>query len=341
MKILVTGGTGYIGSHTVIELMTAGYEVISIDNYANSSPDRIRRIREITGQTLLNYPIDLCDMEATSEVFQKHTDIEGIIHFAAFMSVEESVKHPLKYYHNNLESLHTILSLSKRFGIKHLVYSSSCSVYGNVTRLPVTEFTPLQAAVSPYANTKLIGEQIIEAVAATEISTNFVLLRYFNPVGAHISGKNGEYPGNKPFNLLPIMVEVADGTRQEFTVYGTDYETRDGTCVRDYIHVSDIASAHILALQYLFEGKNTERIEVFNLGSGNGVTIREMIEAFETVNQLKLRYQFGAKRTGDVAAIYADCTKANKVLGWIPRFTLNDMVKSAWLWQQTLNNLSS
>ncbi|MBX7240267.1 MAG: UDP-glucose 4-epimerase GalE [Bacteroidia bacterium] len=334
--ILVTGGTGYIGSHTVIELMQAGYEVVSIDNYSNSSPDRIQRIYDITGQILTNYPVDLCNQDDTRAVFLKHRNIKGIIHFAAFMSVEESVMNPLKYYHNNLESLGNILSLSRQFGVKNIVYSSSCSVYGNVEKLPVTEETPLQKAVSPYANTKLIGEQMIQDFAGSSKGMNFVMLRYFNPVGAHISGKNGEYPGNKPFNLLPIMVEVADGTRRELTVYGTDYDTRDGTCIRDYIHVSDIASAHIQALEYMFEGKNQQKVEIFNLGSGNGVTLREMIHAFEKVNNVALNYTFGDRREGDVAAIYSDSTKAETRLGWKSRYSLRDMVESAWKWQQVL-----
>ncbi len=334
--ILVTGGTGYIGSHAVIELIKAGYDVISIDNYSNSSPDRIQRIFDITGLTLTNYPVDLCNLQETREIFLKHKNIQGIIHFAAFMSVEESVMNPLKYYHNNLESLGNILLLSEQYGIKNLVYSSSCSVYGNVEKLPVTEDAPLQKAVSPYANTKLIGEQMIHDFAKKG-TAQFILLRYFNPVGAHISGKNGEYPSNKPFNLLPIMVEVAEGTRQKLTVFGTDYDTRDGTCVRDYIHVSDIAEAHILALSFLFEQKNTSSVEIFNLGSGNGVTLKEIIDTFESVNQLSLNYEFGPKREGDVAAVYADCHKANRLLGWNPKFTLRDMMESAWKWHIQLS----
>lgn len=337
-KILITGGTGYIGSHTAIELLQdAKYEVISIDNFSNSSPHRLDSIKAITGKALQNYAIDLCDLAATEAVFAAHKDIVGVIHFAAFMSVEESVQNPLKYYHNNLNSLINVLTCCEKFGIQNVVYSSSCSVYGNVEKLPVSEDTPLQTAQSPYANTKLIGEQIIQDfVKNKEIKA--VFLRYFNPVGAHISGLNGEYPSNKPFNLLPIVVEVAAGIRKNFSIYGTQYPTRDGTCLRDYIHVSDIARAHTHALSFLLENTNISPIEIFNVGSGEGVTVQEIVDAFENVNGLKLTYQYGPARAGDVAAVYADNTKIRKVLGWHTQYTLADMVASAWQWQLHLQS---
>lgn len=332
-KILITGGTGYIGSHTAIELLQdTRYEVISIDNFSNSSPERLDNIAHITGKTLQNYAIDLCDFAAVESVFAAHQDIVGVIHFAAFMSVEESVQNPLKYYHNNLNSLINVLTCCEKFGVQNVVYSSSCSVYGNVEKLPVSEETPLQPAQSPYANTKLIGEQMIQDFVKNR-NIKAIFLRYFNPVGAHISGRNGEYPSNKPFNLLPIVVEVAAGIRKNFSIYGTKYPTRDGTCLRDYIHVSDIAAAHIHALSFLLENKQQVKIEVFNVGSGDGVTVQEMVDAFENVNQLKLTYQYGEARAGDVAAVYADNTKIRNLLKWEIKYNLADMVASAWQWQ--------
>lgn len=335
--ILLTGGAGYIGSHTFIELLAAGYRVISIDNFSNSSPDRLAHITEITGKDAKNYPIDLCNEADLRAVFKKHPDIIGVIHFAAFMSVEESVKNPLKYYYNNLNSLLNILKISEEYGVANIVYSSSCSVYGNPTQLPVSEATPLQKAASPYAQTKLIGEQMIQDFAKNS-HANFVMLRYFNPVGAHLSGKNGEYPSNKPYNLLPIIVETAAGIRPSFTIYGHDYPTKDGTCLRDYIHVSDIARAHIAALEFLAEQKNTEKVEIFNLGTGEGITVKEIVDAFEKVNEIALNYTIGEKREGDVAAVYADNTRAKKLLGWKPEVNLEDMMRSAWKWQQELMN---
>jgi UDP-glucose 4-epimerase len=333
--IIITGGAGYIGSHTLIELTFAGYEVISIDNFSNASPLRIQLVAEITGKTIKNYPIDLCDYSEVRRVFTKYPQAVGVIHFAAYMSVEESVQNPLKYYDNNLNSLRNVLAISEEMGIKNIVYSSSCSVYGNPEISPVSEQTPLQSATSPYAETKLVGEKMIADFAKVS-HANFIILRYFNPVGAHLSGKNGEFPSRKPYNLLPVIVEVAAGIRASFTIYGQDYPTKDGTCVRDYIHVSDIARAHISALVYIMAHKNTEQVEVFNLGTGKGVSVQEIVNAFESVNHIQLNYQIGERRAGDVVAVYADNSRAAALLGWSPQVNLEEMMQSAWKWQQFL-----
>lgn len=335
-KILITGGAGYIGSHTAIELLESGkYEVISVDNFSNSDEKRIERVQKITGKILQNYVVDVCDANALRGIFEQHSDIEGVIHFAAYMSVAESVANPLKYYHNNLVSLINILACCEAYKVKHFVFSSSCSVYGNVAQLPVTEATPLVKAESPYANTKLISEQMLHDFCKN-VPINCIFLRYFNPVGAHISGLNGEYPSNKPNNLLPIVVEVAAGVRKQMTIFGADLPTFDGTCVRDYIHVTDVATAHILALDYLSAGKNEEKLEIFNLGTGKGVSVKQIVESFERVNNLKLNYEYGPARAGDVVAVYADCTKATEKLGWTPQYDMEAMMASAWKWQQQL-----
>jgi len=336
-KILVTGGCGYIGSHAIIELVNGGqYDAISVDNYLNSFPGTMERIKTITGKEVQNYAVDLCDLEATRQIFVENPDIVGIIHFAALKSVGESMEFPLSYYHNNIQSQVNILKCCKEFGVEVMVFSSSCSVYGDAETLPVSEATPL-APISPYGRTKYMGEKIIEDFVASEPNgTQIMGLRYFNPVGAHISGKNGEVPTQRPNNLIPYITQVAAGIKEQLTVFGGDYNTRDGSCIRDYIHVTDIAIAHIQALDYIFEGRNSERAEFLNLGTGNGVTVFEAIQAFERVSGEKLNYIVGPRRIGDVETIYADNTKARELLGWNPTHTIDDMMESAWKWQQEL-----
>jgi len=333
--ILITGGSGYIGSHTIIELFNKGFEVVSVDNQSNSSINAYDSVKKITGKEVKNYTIDLCDVNATREVFKKHR-FTGIIHFAAYKAVGESVENPLKYYHNNIASLLSILSLSKEFDVKNLIFSSSCSVYGNVEKLPVDENTPLPKAESPYAYTKQIGEVMIQDFCKVNKSFNSISLRYFNPVGAHPSGLNGESPINKPNNLVPIITGVAIGKMQQLTVYGGDYPTRDGTCVRDYIHVSDIANAHVLAMDYLIHSKNTANYDVFNLGTGNGVSVLEAINAFEKVSGQKLNYKIGPRREGDVIAVYSDSAKVYKALNWKCEHGIESMMETAWKWEKNM-----
>lgn len=332
-KILVTGGCGYIGSHTIVDLVANGFDVVSIDNCSNSKPDTIQAVSEICGKTIVNHQVDLCNIEATKSIFQQH-QFTGIIHFAAFKSVPESVEHPLKYYHNNLTSLTNLLQLAKEFHVKNFVFSSSCSVYGNATELPVTENTPLQKAESPYAHTKQIGEEIICAVAKSNAQSNFILLRYFNPVGAHESSLIGENPTVVVTAVVPRITGFAIGKFNAFSVFGNDYPTRDGTCVRDYIHVMDIANAHTKSIQLLLSNKQATNCETFNLGTGNGVTVLEAISSFEKVSGSKLNYTLAPRREGDVVAIYANNDKAKEVLGWIPKRSLDDMMLTAWKWEQ-------
>jgi UDP-glucose 4-epimerase len=333
-KVLVTGGCGYIGSHTIIDLLENGFEVVSIDNLVRSKSLTIDRIDKITGTKIKNYVVDLCDFDATKAVFAAEPNIEGIIHFAALKSVPESVEKPLLYYKNNIESLVNLLQLANEFSIKSFVFSSSCSVYGNATDLPVTEQTPLTDAESPYAHTKQIGEAIIKA-QAKKSNTKFILLRYFNPVGAHESGEIGEDTTDVITAVVPRITGTAIGKFPLFTVLGTDYPTRDGSCIRDYIHVMDIANAHTKALEYAAQEKNSE-VEIFNLGTGNGVTVLEAIQSFERVGGQKLNYKLGDRRAGDVVAIYADNQKAVTQLGWQIRRDLDTMMRTAWVWEQKM-----
>ena len=342
-KILVTGGCGYIGSHTVVDLLNNGFGVVSIDNNIRSKPLTVKRIQDITGHEIKNYQIDLCDKEAIRKVFQQEKGIEGIIHFAALKSVPESVQKPLLYYRNNLDSLINLLELTGEFGIKNFVFSSSCSVYGNTTELPVTEETPLGVAESPYARTKQIGEDIINDYAKKS-AARFVLLRYFNPVGAHESGKLGEDSTDVITAVVPRITGTAMGKFQEFVVYGKDYPTRDGTCIRDYIHVMDIANAHTKALQHLLHTKQSLGSDpmpppmIFNLGTGNGVTVLEAIQSFERVSGQKLNWKFGERRVGDVIAIYANNNKAKNNIGWEIKRDLDTMMSTAWAWEQVMSN---
>lgn len=332
--ILVTGGGGYIGSHTIIELLTTtDYNVISADNFSNSSAKTFDRIEKITGKKVKNYNVDLCDLSAAGSIFETEKNISGVIHFAAFKSVPESVSNPHKYYHNNINSLLNILECCLKHNVSDLIFSSSCSVYGNIDQLPVRENTPLSKAESPYAYTKQVGEIILSDYAKAFPQIKIVALRYFNPVGAHISGKIGESPLNKPNNLVPIITNTAIGKIPSMTVYGHDYPTRDGTCIRDYIHVTDIATAHIKAFDYLSSRKYSVNYNIFNLGTGEGVSVLEAIRAFERVSGQKLNYKIGEKRAGDVGAIYSDTSLSEKELGWKPQFSLEQMMETAWKWE--------
>lgn len=331
-KILVTGGCGYIGSHTIVDLIQHGFEVISIDDNSRSSTYLLGGIEKITGQKIKNYKVDLKNFDETLAVFQENENIEGIIHFAAFKAVGESVEKPLEYFENNLFSLVNLLKCVKEFKVPNFVFSSSCTVYGNPDKIPVTEESPIKPAESPYGDTKQMGEKIILDCAAA-YQFNAILLRYFNPVGAHPSVEIGELPIGKPQNLVPAITQTAIGKLPQMVVFGNDYPTRDGSCVRDYIHVCDIANAHTLALKYLMEARNKTNCDIFNLGTGNGVTVLEAIGAFEKVSKQKLNYTIGPRRPGDVVAIYANNNKAVNSLNWEINYDINDMMRTAWEWQ--------
>lgn len=332
-KILVTGGCGYLGSHTIVDLIEHGYEVISVDNNSRSNSSILSGIQKITGINVKNYPIDLCHLVETELVFKENNDIVGVIHFAAFKSVNESVEHPLMYFDNNINSLINILKCCEKYNVPHFVFSSSCTVYGNADVIPVTEDTPFKEAESPYGFTKQFGEKIIKQTAnATRIQS--VLLRYFNPVGAHFSNEIGEVPIGNPANLVPVITQTAIGKIHEMQVFGNDYPTKDGSCIRDFIHVSDIAHAHTLALDFLINKKNKSNCEVFNLGSGNGFSVLELIQCFEKTTQIQLNYSITNRRPGDVVAIFANNEKARHTLGWKPLTSLEDMLLTAWKWEQ-------
>jgi len=334
-KILVTGGCGYIGSHTLVDLIQNGYTVISADNNSRSNPGILNGVEQITGKTDKNYKVDLCNFDDTFAIFQENPDIAGIIHFAAYKAVGESVEKPLMYFENNITSLINLLKCVQEFHVPHFVFSSSCTVYGTPDDIPVTELTIPKPAESPYGYTKQMGEQIINEFAKSS-GTRCILLRYFNPVGAHPSAKIGELPIGRPQNLVPAITQTAIGKLPSMTVHGSDYPTRDGSCIRDYIHVSDIGHAHTLALQYLEQGKNKRLCDVFNLGTGNGVSVLEAIHTFEKVSGVKLNYTIGPRRSGDVVAIYANNDLARNELGWNPEYTLEDMLSTAWEWEQRL-----
>jgi UDP-glucose 4-epimerase len=337
--IIVTGGAGYIGSHTIIELLqNTSYHIISIDNFSNSTKETFNRIEAITGKQVENLDIDICDLQKLELAIKQVKNPIGVIHFAAYKSVGDSVLNPLAYYHNNITSLVNILSVCKTFHIPQFIFSSSCSVYGNVSELPVTENTAFSIAESPYAHTKQIGEDIVSNFAKSESFFNNVLLRYFNPVGAHQSGLNGELSKDKPSNLVPFITQSAIGILPPLTVFGDDYDTRDGSCIRDYIHVSDIADAHVKALNYLIEKKNSQQTSIFNLGTGNGVSVFECIHSFEKVSHQKLNYHIGKRRPGDVINIYANNTLAKSQLNWQPKYNLDDMMLSAWKWELNLKD---
>lgn len=334
-KILVTGGCGYIGSHTIVDLVENGFEVISVDNNSRSNPRILEGVEKITGVRIKNYKVDLCNFDDTFAIFQENEDIVGIIHFAAYKAVGESVAKPLLYFENNLNSLINLLKCVQEFNVPYFVFSSSCTVYGNPDEMIVTEKTPPKPAESPYGYTKQMGEQIINEFAKSA-GTNCILLRYFNPVGAHPSIVIGEMPIGRPQNLVPAITQTAIGKLPKMTVYGDDYNTRDGSCIRDFIHVSDISHAHTLAIKYLQEKRGGDLCEVFNLGTGNGVTVLEAIRSFEKVSGVKLNYEIGPRRPGDVIAIYANNDLARKQLGWSPKFSLDEMMRTAWEWEQRL-----
>lgn len=334
-KILVTGGCGYIGSHTIVDLVENGFDVISVDNNSRSNPRILEGVEKITGKKIKNYKVDLCNFDDTFAIFQENPDIHGIIHFAAYKAVGESVQKPLMYFENNINSLINLLKCVQEFNVPNFVFSSSCTVYGNPDEMMVTEQTPPKPAESPYGYTKQMGEQIINEFAKSA-GTHCILLRYFNPVGAHPSIKIGEMPIGRPQNLVPAITQTAIGKLNKMTVFGNDYDTRDGSCIRDFIHVSDIAHAHTLSVRYLQGKKSDVLCEVFNLGTGNGVTVLEAIRSFEKVSGQKLNYEIGPRRTGDVIAIYANNDLAKNQLGWEPKYSLDDMIRTAWEWEKRL-----
>lgn len=331
-KILVTGGTGYIGSHTVVELFEAGYEVIAVDDFSNSDPKILDQIEKITGRKPIFEKLDLCKEDEVKAFAAKHQDITGIIHFAASKAVGESVENPLKYYRNNFYSLINVLTAFNS-NIK-LVFSSSCTVYGQPDRLPVTETAAIKKAESPYGNTKQIAEEILQETCAVSPNLKVVVLRYFNPVGAHKSALIGELPIGTPQNLVPFITQSAIGKRDSITVYGSDYNTPDGSAIRDYIHVVDLAKAHVAAIKRL--ENNTENYEVFNVGTGKGSSVLEIISAFEAATNVKLDYQIGDRRAGDIEQIYGDVTLSNTTLNWKAELDLKEMMSSAWRWEKYL-----
>jgi UDP-glucose 4-epimerase len=337
--IIVAGGAGYIGSHTIIELLKkTDFNVVSVDNYSNSTAETFDRIESITGKKVKNYHVDITNYEALEYALNVVKNPIGVIHFAAFKSVPQSVADPLLYYHNNLGSLVNMLKFCKAKQIRNFIFSSSCSVYGNVDKLPVTEQTSFSKAESPYAQTKQMGENIVSDFTKSDADFKAVLLRYFNPVGAHVSALNGELSNSKPDNLVPYITLTAAGLLPKLTVFGGDYDTKDGSCVRDYIHVSDIADAHVKAMKYLIDDKQKMPCSVFNLGTGTGVSVLEAIHSFEKVSGEKLNYEVGPRRAGDVVKIYANNDFAKNELGWSPEYGLDDMMLTAWKWQLHLKN---
>lgn len=333
-KILVTGGAGYIGSHTVVELITKGFDVYILDNLSNSRKEVLGAIEKIAGSRPFFANIDLNDKDAVREFLRVHR-VDAVIHFAAFKSVNESVSQPLEYYRNNIVSLINLLELCKEFQIKNFVFSSSCSVYGQPDHLPIDESAAVKKAESPYANTKKIGEDILTDLSKTG-GINIISLRYFNPVGGHPSGLIGEFPLGTPQNLFPVVTQTAIGKRPAMKVFGNDYDTVDGSCIRDYIHVMDIAAAHVVAIERMLSGKSKSTYELFNLGTGKGLSVLEIILAFEKITGVKLNFEITGRRAGDVEKIYADTSYANKELGWKAVRTLEDMITSAWAWEQAL-----
>ena len=337
MKILVTGGLGFIGSHTVVELQQKGYEVVIVDDLSNSSIEVLDGIEEITKVRPLFVELDLRDGAGVSKLFADYKDITGVIHFAASKAVGESVEKPLMYYENNIVPLLNLLKELDKKEKSHFIFSSSCTVYGQAAVMPITEQAPVQKALSPYGNTKQIGEDIITDV--TRVSNiSAVLLRYFNPIGAHASTLIGELPNGVPQNLIPFITQTAIGLRQELSVFGDDYDTPDGTCIRDYIHVVDLAKAHVAALDRLINEENVDKVEVFNVGTGKGSSVMEIIQAFEKVSGVKLPYKIVARRDGDITQAYASTTKANEVLGWKTELSLEEALESAWKWEQKVRN---
>jgi UDP-glucose 4-epimerase len=337
-KIIITGGTGYIGSHTVVEFQNSGFEVVIIDNLSNSQIEVLDGIYNITGKRPQFYKADVANEDEMESIFSQHKDAIAIVHFAAFKAVGESVQKPLMYYKNNLCGLINILDQMQKKKIANLVFSSSCTVYGQPESLPVTEKSPVIRPESPYGNTKKISEELIEDCIKSIPETKAILLRYFNPIGAHHSAEIGELPLGIPNNLLPYITQTAIGLREKLMVFGSDYNTPDGTAIRDYINITDLANAHVIAVKRLIESKNTENPEVFNVGTGKGVSVLEIIKSFEQSIGVKLNYEITSRRAGDVEKVWADSSKANKTLGWTPKISLDETVKSAWMWEQKLRN---
>lgn len=334
-KILVTGGAGYIGSHTVVELFNAGYEPIIVDDFRNSQSWIIDRLAQITGESPKVYQIDCSDEKSMKAVFNEHSDIFGVIHFAAYKAVGESMNEPVMYYQNNVNSLAVLLKVMKSFKVNHLVFSSSCTVYGEPKHPIVTESTPIQNATSPYGATKIVGEQLLNFTVNASANLKVALLRYFNPIGAHESALIGELPQGIPNNLVPYITQTAKGIREMLTVHGSDYDTSDGTCVRDYIHVVDLAKAHVNAISWLLK-QEKKVCEAFNLGTGKGSSVLEIINTFEEVNDLKLNYKIGPRREGDVVQIWADPSKAKEVLNWQCEYSVKDALMHSWKWEQNI-----
>ena len=334
-KVLVTGGTGYIGSHTVVELQNSGYEPVIVDNLCNSSASIIDNIKKITGKKPAFEKVDCRDYESMDTVFAKYGDIEAIIHFAAYKAVGESCAKPLEYYENNLMSLINLLKLMPKYSVKGIFFSSSCTVYGQPDIVPVNEQSPIKPANCPYGNTKQISEEIIRDTITSGSPIKSILLRYFNPIGAHPTSLIGELPNGVPLNLVPYITQTAIGIREKLSVFGDDYNTPDGSCIRDYIDVVDLAKAHVLAISRMLD-KDSDKVEVFNLGTGNGVSVLELVKEFEKSTGVTLNYQIVDRRPGDVEQVYADCKKANEILGWKATTPLDETLNNAWNWQKKL-----
>ena len=337
-KVLVTGGLGYIGSHTVVELQNAGFEVVIIDNLSNSSLEVLDGIIQITGKTPLFEKIDLRQKSEVIQFFEKYQDISGIIHFAASKAVGESVENPLLYYENNLTTLIYLLQACNNYTIKNFIFSSSCTVYGEPDKLPIDESAPIKKATSPYGNTKQISEEILNDSCKVS-NLKSIALRYFNPIGAHDSSKIGELPLGIPQNLVPFITQTAAGLRDQLSVFGDDYPTEDGSCIRDYIHVVDLAKAHVVALERLLKNRNSNQFETFNIGTGKGSSVLEVVNAFEKITQQKLNYKIVDRRVGDVISVYADTKKANEVLGWKAENSMEDSLLSSWNWEKKVRNI--
>ena len=337
MKILVTGGAGYIGSHTCVELSNAGFIPVILDNFSNSEHYIVDRIKALCNGPVIAYDGDCTDEDYVAELFQKEQDIAGVIHFAAFKAVGESYAEPLKYYHNNIESTRILLEAVYRAGVKNFVFSSSCTVYGQPDKLPVTEMSPVKKAESPYGRTKQICEDMLEDFLTAGNPVQVISLRYFNPIGAHPSAQIGELPIGVPNNLVPFITQSAIGKRPALTIFGNDYDTPDGTCIRDYIHVVDLARAHVRSLEFLTKRNFNPEFMIFNLGTGQGTSVQEVVDTFEKVTGIKLTYNYGARRPGDVVQVYADVSKASEVLGWNSELTLKDALRDAWAWEQKID----
>jgi len=335
-KIVVTGGTGYIGSHTVVELQNAGYDVVIVDNLSNSNAEVLDGIEKISGIRPVFAELDCNDKEGLKALFTEHNDIKGIIHFAASKAVGESVQKPLLYYRNNIVTLLNLLELMPEFGVEGIVFSSSCTVYGQPDILPVTEDAPIKEALSPYGNTKQINEEIIRDTIYAGVPFKSIILRYFNPIGAHPSAEIGELPNGVPQNLVPFLTQTAMGIRQELSVFGDDYNTPDGSCIRDYINVVDLAKAHVIAIERMLENKSEDKLEIFNLGTGRGVSVLELINAFEKGTGVKVPYKIVGRREGDIEKVWANPERANNVLGWTAKESVEDTIVTAWNWQLKL-----